>query len=122
MDGTRLLIVEDDRTTCKLLHVIFSEMGLDVIMAHTVADGLILLSTRPDYLLLDMTLPDGDGREILQRLRAAGLPTRVIITTGWGLACGVDDLLPDAILCKPIDPEEICNAWDWRQVDRSNAP
>src|SRR5258708_27391146 len=50
MEGTRLLIVEDDRITCKLLRLIFAEMGLDVITAHTVADGLALLGTRPDYL------------------------------------------------------------------------
>jgi DNA-binding response OmpR family regulator len=107
MEGTRLLIVEDDRITCKLLRLIFAEMGLDVITAHTVADGLALLGTRPDYLVLDMTLPDGEGREILERVRQEGLRTRVIVTTGWGAACGVEDLQPDSVLCKPIEPGEI---------------
>lgn len=107
MDGTRLLIIEDDWLACRLLRLVFAEKGLDVIMAHTVADGLALLCTRPDYLILDMTLPDGDGREILERVRQAGLLTRVIVTTGRGPGCDVDDLRPDAVLSKPIDPEDI---------------
>jgi CheY-like chemotaxis protein len=107
MDGHRLLVVDDDRATCRLLQLIFRGLGLEVESAHTVADGVALLDRRPDFLILDISLPDGDGREVLERVRADGLPTRVAVTSGWGTLHGLDDLRPDAVLEKPVSVEAL---------------
>jgi DNA-binding response OmpR family regulator len=102
MDRPRLLLVEDDEMTCSLMQNIVAGKGLDVMRARTVAEGLALLVSRPDYLILDLSLPDGDGRDVLEGMRRAGLPTRVVVTTGWDEPQGLDDLRPDAVLVKPF--------------------
>jgi DNA-binding response OmpR family regulator len=38
----------------------------------------------PDWVLLDLMLPDGCGLEVLRRLRGEGSPTRVCVITGCG--------------------------------------
>ena len=78
----RLLIVEDDASLREVWEVIFGSRGWDVASASTVAEGLALLDPPPDYLILDLGLPDAGGEVILRRVRDAGFETRVAVTTG----------------------------------------
>src|SRR5687767_5733749 len=71
----RMLLVEDDELTCSLMRSLFAGTGLEIVEARTLAEALTLLDSRPDYLILDCTLPDGNGVEVLERVRADGLPT-----------------------------------------------
>ena len=116
MDRHRMLVVEDDRTTCDLLRAIFAHMGWDVDVAETVAEGLAGLDPPPDLLVLDVTLPDGDGTDILRKVRSDHLPTRVAVTTGHdpGMLTALASLRPDALLQKPIEVEDVCRAYDRR--------
>jgi DNA-binding response OmpR family regulator len=116
MNRQRMLVVEDDRTTCDLLRAIFAHLGWQVAVASTVAEALSLLDPPPDLLILDLTLPDGDGTDILRHVRTAHLPTRVAVTTGHdpGLLSAVADLRPDALLQKPIEVADVCRAYDAR--------
>jgi len=107
MSGHRLLIVEDDSTTRKALRGIYTRLGWRVSEAGTVAEALSLLDAGPEpcCLVLDLTLPDGDGGAILERVRAKGFQTRVAVCTGsMDLAQlrQVALLKPDAMLPKPI--------------------
>src|SRR4051812_4807961 len=102
MDRPRLLLVEDDGMACSLMQNILADQDLAVMTARTVAEGLALLESRPDFLILDLSLPDGDGRDVLERLRRAGLPTRVVVTSGCYEPQGLDELRPDAVLVKPF--------------------
>jgi hypothetical protein len=47
MDGLRMLVVHDDVTACELLRRVFAGMGVEVVVAHTVAEGLTRLGTAP---------------------------------------------------------------------------
>jgi len=81
-----------------------------VTVASTLADAFALLDARPDWLILDLMLPDGDGEKVLQALRSSGSPTRVIVTTGVYDAQrlqAVARLAPDALLHKPIDVRQL---------------
>lgn len=111
-----MLVVEDDRTTCDLLRAIFSHLGWEVKVAETVADGLALLDPPPDLIVLDVSLPDGDGTDILRYVRSAQLPTRVAVTTGHdpSLLSVIASLTPDALLQKPIEVADVCRAFDLR--------
>src|SRR4051812_2028306 len=62
----RLLIVEDDASLREVWEVIFRCRGWDVTSASTVAEGLALLDPPPDYLILDLGLPDAGGEIILR--------------------------------------------------------
>jgi len=82
LDKHRLLVVEDDDSIRTSWDVIFSQRGWDVVTAGTVAEGLSLLDPVPDYLILDLSLPDGDGEMILRKVREENLKTRVAVTSG----------------------------------------
>ena len=107
-----MLVVEDDATTSDLLGYIFSHMGWEVTQAATVADALDRLDPPPEVLILDLSLPDGDGIEVLRRVREGHLPTRVAVTTGHDLTSlgSLADLHPDAVLQKPIEINDVCRA------------
>lgn len=56
--------------------------GHDVRVAHTVAEGIAACNASPiDLMLLDLTLPDGDGLEILAQATAP--PSVTLALTGW---------------------------------------
>jgi len=80
----RILIVEDSTLVTDAFRVLFREAGYDVDVAATVADAIERGSTEPvDLMLLDLTLPDGDGLEVLEGLRARGtVPRATLAMTG----------------------------------------
>jgi DNA-binding response OmpR family regulator len=106
MDGNRLLIVEDHAATRAALQILFARRGWEVTEAGTVSEALARLDPPPDYLLLDLMLPDGDGESVLRMVREAALGTRVAVLTGLQdpLRLGrVEGLHPDVLLRKPFD-------------------
>jgi len=113
MGKRRLLIVEDDESSQKVWQIVFGTRGWDVTVARTVAEGLGSLDPAPDYLILGLRLPDGAGELILRRVREAGLPTRVAVTTGvddpdrLGLVRG---LRPEALFQKPFTVADLWRA------------
>lgn len=61
-----------------------SEAATVVAVAGTIKRGLsILRSKRPDVLLLDVALPDGDGIDAIGKLREASPQTRIIVFTSY---------------------------------------
>jgi DNA-binding response OmpR family regulator len=102
-----VLIVEDDASAYAGLRRLLEHYGCEVDYAGTVADGLKRLAEGPpEYVFLDLALPDGEGTRVLERVRMGNLPSRVIIvsgTTEQGLLWRAKSLRPDAMLTKPVD-------------------
>ena len=64
------LLVEDDKQIRRFVRTALEDLGWVVYEAETVAAGLSAASTRkPDLIILDLGLPDGDGIEFLRDLR-----------------------------------------------------
>jgi DNA-binding response OmpR family regulator len=80
----RILIVEDSPLITDAFRVLFTAAGYEVDAAGTVAEAIERgTSTQVDLMLLDLTLPDGDGLEILDALRTRGsLPRSTLAMTG----------------------------------------
>jgi sigma-B regulation protein RsbU (phosphoserine phosphatase) len=108
--GGKILVVDDDATSRKLLARTLCSTGYDCREADSGREGLKLVrSERPSVLLLDFDMPDLNGAEVLHRLRAdqdpaiAQLP--VIVLTGHGgeesevlcLEAGADDFVTKPI-------------------------
>ena len=100
--AARLLVVEDQRVLMQSLSRGLTAEGFSVSGASTGAEGYRLaLSGKPDALVLDLLLPDGDGLQTLRRLRAEGFTKPVLILTArdaiedriQGLDSGADDYL-----------------------------
>jgi len=106
----KLLIVEDEPRTGELLLRGLTEEGHVVDLCPTAAEAQRRVELVDyDTIILDWGLPDGDGLAMLQRWRASGLTTPVLMLTArgssgekvLGLRTGADDYL-----VKPFDFEE----------------
>ncbi|MEO5866894.1 MAG: response regulator, partial [Sphingomonas sp.] len=71
--AAKLLIVEDDIHIRRLLRVVAERAGYRAGEAATAREGLSLLDIdKPDLVLLDLGLPDRDGIELIQLIKARG--------------------------------------------------
>jgi two-component system OmpR family response regulator len=76
----RLLVVDDEDTIRELLCGSLRFAGYEVTSAGSGAEALrASLSARPDLVLLDVMMPDGDGFEVARRIRSAGGPEVPVI-------------------------------------------
>ncbi len=69
-NGYRILLVEDDPDTVSLIKQIFKLANFEVFSATNGQEGIKKLpQISPDIVLLDLMMPDGDGWEMLERIR-----------------------------------------------------
>jgi len=78
----RVTIVEDDAELRRVLQQGLAEDGLDVRAVATGTELLAQIETHaPDALVIDIGLPDTDGRDLCQALRARGIQVPVLFLT-----------------------------------------
>lgn len=71
MTGLRILVVDDEPQIIRFLKPALGAAGYDVLTAGTAAEALRLLATQiPDAILLDLGLPDRDGKDVIREARA----------------------------------------------------
>ncbi len=81
----RILIVDDDPAMRVGLQDNLEVEGYQVVTAASLREGReVALRERPDLILLDLMLPDGDGMSLCRHLRSQGLHTPVIMLTARG--------------------------------------
>lgn len=107
----RILIVEDDKNTRKLMKAVLSTNGY---MTFTASDGLKALEVLDlehiDLIVLDVMMPNMDGYELTEELRDAGYELPILMVTAKqmpadkkkGFIVGTDDYMT-----KPVDEEEM---------------
>jgi two-component system OmpR family response regulator len=102
MDPAQILVVEDDRELRAVLRRGLEEEGFAVTGVRTGAEALARVSAQaPHALVIDVGLPDADGRDLCQALRARGIQTPVLFLTARdaltdrlaGFSAGGDDYL-----------------------------
>src|ERR1700749_2153754 len=107
----RLLVVDDEATILELLSGSLRLAGFEVVTAASGAAAVrAATASRPDLVLLDVMLPDGDGFEALRRIRGGGSEVPVIFLTA-------PDRVPDRVkgfdmggdvsVTKPFSLEEL---------------
>jgi DNA-binding response OmpR family regulator len=104
------MIVDDDRTTVKLLQTLLELDGFDVSVAGRGGDVIPLANqVRPDIFLMDYHLTDMDGVEVLRELRAGGpfMNTPIVMTSGLDVEDEVISAGASAFLVKPFEPDEL---------------
>jgi DNA-binding response OmpR family regulator len=82
--AARILIVEDSTLVTDAFRILFSETGYDVDVAGSVAEAIERgTANTADIMLLDLSLPDGNGLEVLEALRERGArPGATLAMTG----------------------------------------
>src|SRR5271170_8087579 len=80
--AARLLVVEDDETILELLSGSLRFAGFEVVTAASGAEALrAVAASKPDLVLLDVMMPDGDGFGVMRQLRSSGPHVPVIFVT-----------------------------------------
>ena len=106
IDGTdkrriSVLLVEDERTIAEPFANALDRSGFATSVAHSGADALAhLAAAEPDVVLLDLSLPDADGRDICRQVRSdSNVPIIMVTASGSitdrvvGLELGADDYI-----------------------------
>ena len=105
-----VLVIEDNENNMVLITRLLEKSGQRVLQAETGLTGCkMALEHQPDYILLDIQLPDIDGTEVLKRLRATkeAKDIKIIAVTSYAMAGDGARLLAagcDGYIEKPIDP------------------
>ncbi len=107
----RLLIAEDEVDLAEALTAFFEKNHFSVDAVHNGADAYeYAVSGGYDAVILDVMMPRMNGIQVLERLRAEGVKTPIMMLTAkgqkndriTGFNAGADDYLP-----KPFDPDEL---------------
>jgi len=105
-----ILVIEDDDQTARWLRIYLERAGYGVSRACSLGEGRTLLERgEADLVILDLLLPDGDGRDFCREVRASSdIPVIVVTALSSrdarleGLSGGADDFIT-----KPFDPDEL---------------
>ena len=109
-NGGRILVVEDEESISQPFATALRRAGFEPIVTATAAGALELAaSAEPDLVMLDLALPDGDGRDVCRELRRqSDVPIMMLTARGTemdkivGLELGADDYV-----VKPFSAAEV---------------
>ena len=101
----RALVVEDEPMALKTMTRLLTISDYDVLSANTLARANDQLVWNPDFVLLDLLLPDGPGTQLLSRIRKLDpAPMVAVLTASFDrLLADAIRLNPDAVFRKPVD-------------------
>lgn len=103
-------IVEDDISVKKLLEIAFKEYDFNYISTSTKSSAFsTFLSQSPDLLVVDLGLPDGDGKDLIKQIREIASTPIIVLTARYhekemiaSLDAGADDYIT-----KPFSVNEL---------------
>ncbi len=111
----RVLVIEDNEDNMELITFILESNGYQTLKAETGRQGFELtLQERPDFIILDIQLPDILGTEVLRMIRESevGDSIPIISMTSYAMAGDREKLLAagcNGYIEKPIDPLSVMN-------------
>ena len=108
----KLLIIDDNEETLKMLHTFFSKKNYEVASSLSGLDGLKLFESDKkgfDLVITDLVMPNISGVAVISIIKKKNPDTPVIAITGWGehpesLASEAN---ADLILSKPLQLDEL---------------
>src|SRR6267378_93032 len=115
----RVLVVDDDEPIARMMAEFLAEHGFEADWAGGGRAALVKIKAEPpDAIVLDLRMPDMDGRALLAAVRASGLaPHVVLFSADREVAAAARELACEAFVEKPFAPESLLAA-----VRRALAP
>jgi len=108
----RILVVDDDNSNLELARKILGAGGYEVLLAHDGREAVsVALSTLPDLILMDLSLPGLNGWEAVQQIRSGTThPIPIVALTAHAMAGDREQALAAGCtesLAKPYKPSEL---------------
>jgi CheY-like chemotaxis protein len=114
VDGRRVLVVDDDEAVCELAREFLERAGFEVVTAGGGAEAVRIFDARSeeiDVVLLDLGMPDIDGRQTHAEIRRRSPDTPIILVSGFSEEMAaerfVDDEAGIEFLAKPYTAEDL---------------
>lgn len=128
LQSKRILIVDDDPEIRKTVTAMLESIGF-LVMAVAGANAAIALidRERPDAILTDIHMAEGDGLELINAVRDRGLNIPIVAMSGGGAISGLDNLElarklgAAAIVGKPFRSSHLAEALD-RAINGRGGP
>lgn len=115
----RILCIEDEPEMIDLIRLILGRKGFDVHGAPGGVEGIKMVrEMRPDLVLLDLMMPDMDGWEVYQQMKADTATRDIPVIVVTAKAQNIDKVLGlhiakvDDYIAKPFSPQELMDSVD----------
>jgi DNA-binding response OmpR family regulator len=122
-----ILCVEDEPEMIDLIRLILGRRGFDVKGANGGVEGLKMIhQEKPDLILLDLMMPDMDGWEVYQQMKADESTRDIPVIVVTAKAQSIDKVLGlhiakvDDYIAKPFSPQELLTSVE-EVLDRKKA-
>ena len=119
MDGNakQIIYIEDEQDMIDLVRLILNRKGYEVKGANGGREGLDLIrANSPDLVLLDLMMPDMDGWDVYQQLKADEATRTIPVIVITAKAQNIDKVLGihiakvDDYICKPFSPQQLIDS------------
>lgn len=118
-DSQQILCIEDEPEMIDLIRLILNRKGFEVNGANGGKEGLdAVRKNKPDLVLLDLMMPDMDGWEVYQQMKADETTRDIPVIVVTAKAQSIDKVLGlhiakvDDYIAKPFSPQELLNSVD----------
>ncbi len=115
--GKRILCIEDEPEMIDLIRLILGRRGFEVLGATGGTEGIKAVREQlPDLVLLDLMMPDMDGWEVYQQMKADETTRNIPVIVVTAKAQSIDKVLGlhiakvDDYISKPFSPQELLNS------------
>jgi two-component system response regulator VicR len=115
--GKRLVYIEDEQEMIDLVRLILTRKGFDVIGANGGREGIdTVRKEKPDLVLLDLMMPDLDGWEVYQQMKADESTHSIPVIVVTAKAQSIDKVLGlhiakvEDYISKPFSPQELIDS------------
>ena len=113
-DMYRVVYVEDEQEMIDLVRLILGQKGFEILGANGGREGLALIRKEiPDLVLLDLMMPDMDGWDVYQQMKAEERTREIPVIIVTAKAQNIDKVLGlhiakvEDYIAKPFSPDEL---------------
>ena len=119
MNTKVILCIEDEQEMIHLIRLILSRRGFEILGANGGKEGLEMIrKNHPDLVLLDLMMPEMDGWEVYQQMKADETTRDIPVIVVTAKAQSIDKVLGlhiakvDDYIAKPFSPQELLASVD----------
>jgi DNA-binding response OmpR family regulator len=107
----KVLLIDDDPALVRMIRLALLSEGLQVDTAIDGVQGLAATETSTyDVIVLDLQMPNMDGRAFFREFRARGGTTPIVLLSAYGAQAARSELKAEAAVSKPFDPNTLIRA------------